>query len=337
MGNESEIRYNLYPASGDVTFKISNSSVANVSSEGVISARCEGSATIIIEFAGNENFGPSSASVTVNVSRIKILVNETTFPLDKATNTKTLVYAVNLPEDATGNLTVTVGNKNYTEQLTDGKATVKAEGLSVGNYDVTIAYSGDARYLPLVMKTTSAVIADPKVVAEQSSAMYTAGYSVTVYGKDGKVAKNTKVIFYIDGKMIKTVETNNNGVAAFDIPSNYLPNKKYTIKATALGISASKKVTIKQILTLKKVNVKKSARKLVLTATLNKINGKYLKGKKITFKFNGKRYAAKTNSKGVAKYTIKSAVLKKLKVGKKVTYQAAYIKATVKKTVKVKK
>ena len=137
--------------------------------------------------------------------------------------------------------------------------------------------------------------------------------------------------------MVQTVKTNNNGVATFTMPSAYLPNKIYTIKATSLGKSSSKTVFIKQILTINKIKVKKSAKKLVLTAKLNKIDGKYLKGKRITFKFNGKKYTAKTNSKGIAKYTINSKVLKKLKVGKKVTYQATYIKDTVKKTVKVKK
>ena len=89
-------------------------------------------------------------------------------------------------------------------------------------------------------------------------------------------------------------------------------------------------------LTLKKVTVKKSAKKLVLTAKLTK--GKTLiKGKKITFKFKGKTYKAKTNKKGIAKVTIKKSVLKKLKVGKKVKYQAKYGKLTKKVTVKVKK
>ena len=89
-------------------------------------------------------------------------------------------------------------------------------------------------------------------------------------------------------------------------------------------------------LTLKKVTVKKSAKKLVLTAKLTK--GKTLiKGKKITFKFKGKTYKAKTNKKGVAKVSIKKSVLKKLKVGKKVKYQAKYGKLTKKVTVKVKK
>jgi len=99
----------------------------------------------------------------------------------------------------------------------------------------------------------------------------------------------------------------------------------------------TKKVTVKHIVTLKKVVVKRSAKKLVLTATLKKVNGKYLKAKKVTFKFKGKTYKAKTNKKGVAKVTIKKSVLKKLKVGKKVTYQATYLKDTVKRTVKIKK
>lgn len=89
-------------------------------------------------------------------------------------------------------------------------------------------------------------------------------------------------------------------------------------------------------LTLKNVKVKKSAKRLTISATLKK-GGKALKGKKLNFKFNGKTFKAKTNKKGVAKVTIKNTVLKKLKVGKKITYQVSYGKITVKKTVKVKK
>ena len=87
-------------------------------------------------------------------------------------------------------------------------------------------------------------------------------------------------------------------------------------------------------LTLNTVKVKKSASKLTLTATLKK-GSSPLVNKYVTFKFNGKVYKAKTNSKGVAKVNIKSNVLKKLKVGKKVTYQASYGSFSVKKTTKV--
>lgn len=90
-------------------------------------------------------------------------------------------------------------------------------------------------------------------------------------------------------------------------------------------------------LTLKKVIVKRSAKKLTIQATL-KVNGKAPKrGSKITFKFKGKKYIGKTNAKGVAKITVKKSILKKLKKGKKVTYTATYSKVTKKVTVKVRK
>ena len=114
------------------------------------------------------------------------------------------------------------------------------------------------------------------------------------------------------------------------IGSSYVKAFDVTVKEKA----PVKKDTIK--LTLTKVKVKKSAKKLILKATL-KINGKAKKGLKVKFKFGKKSYSAKTNSKGIAKVTVKKAVLKKLKVGKKVTYKASYGKTVKKVTVKVRR
>ncbi len=120
--------------------------------------------------------------------------------------------------------------------------------------------------------------------------------------------------------------------AGSDFFFNATASAKFTVTKKATPQPIKDKIT----LTLKKVKVKKSAKKLVLKATL-KINGKKVKGKVIKFKFNKKTYKAKTNKKGVAKVTIKKKVLKKLKVGKKVKYQATYGKVTKKYTVKVKR
>ena len=92
---------------------------------------------------------------------------------------------------------------------------------------------------------------------------------------------------------------------------------------------------MKQDLKLAKVTVKKSAKKLVIKATLK--GKKPISGKKLTFKFNGKTYSAKTDKNGITKITISKSVLNKLKVGKKITYQVTYLKNTVKQSVKVKK
>ncbi|WP_298523227.1 hypothetical protein [uncultured Methanobrevibacter sp.] len=126
--------------------------------------------------------------------------------------------------------------------------------------------------------------------------------------------------------------TNENGVITLKL--GQAPGK-YTITSTYKNAKITTKLVVKHILTLNTVKVKKSAKKLVLTATLK--NKKPIKNKQITFKFNKKIYKAKTNSKGIAKVTIKKSVLKKLKVGKKLTYQATYLKDTVKKTVRVQK
>ena len=60
--------------------------------------------------------------------------------------------------------------------------------------------------------------------------------------------------------------------------------------------------------------------------------GKPLKGKKITFKFKGKTYKAKTNKKGIATLKLKL----KLKVGK-YKIKVKYGKSSLTKTIRIKK
>ena len=156
---------------------------------------------------------------------------------------------------------------------------------------------------------------------------------LNVNGK--KIPKNQIVKIKI-GKSTFNAKAYKDGFVKFTVP-NTVGVGKHSMDVTYKGVKVSKKITVKHLLALKTVNVKKSAKKLVLQATLGKLAGKYLQNKKITFKFNGKKYIAKTNNKGVAKITVGSSVLKNLKVGKNVAYQATYLKDTVKKTVKVKK
>ncbi len=175
-----------------------------------------------------------------------------------------------------------------------------------------------------------------KITASNVKVLYNAGktFSVKILDSNGNPSQNIKVVFKLSNKQVGNAITNAKGVATYRVTN--APGT-YKITTTASDKSITKTLTVTHVVSLKTVKVKKSAKKLVLTATLKKVNGKYLKSKKVTFKFNGKKYTAKTNKNGVAKVTVKKAVLKKLKVGKKIIYQATYGKDTVKKSVKVKK
>lgn len=256
-------------------------------------------------------------------------------PIDEKFGTNKFI-TFQVPSQANGELSVSLDGKPINVSLVDGNASIKMSNFSIGEHKILFDYNDDY-YGHFAEEYSFDILPHPvRLVAKDINMSYYDGtyFKVTVYGKDGKIAKGVNVTFYVNGKKYKTVKTDSKGIAQFKIVQ--VP-KTYTVAAKSLGKTVTKKVIVKRILVLKAVKIKKSAKKLVLTASLKKVKGKYLKNKLITFKFNGKTYKAKTNSKGIAKVTIKKAVLKKLKVGKKVKYQATYVKDTVKKSATVKR
>jgi len=245
--------------------------------------------------------------------------------------------------NATGQIVVEIINQ-FTQEVEhiiidviNGIATLDISKFKDGNYLIRWNYLGDGKHTPISKQLTLTITHKPSgISASDLTLLYTskATYYVTVYTGSGEGISGVPVTFLINNRVVKTVTTDSRGVAGISISQN--PGS-YHITAKADALRITRILTVTHLLSLKTVKVKKSAKKLVLTASLKKINGKYLKGKKITFKFNGKKYTAKTNKKGVCKLTIKSKVLKKLKAGKKVTYQATYLKDTVKKSVKIRK
>ncbi len=217
--------------------------------------------------------------------------------------------------------------------LKNEKTVISLAKLNAGTYNVEIKYCADEWYT--AHESYKIKVTNSKLTAKDLTKYYgsSSAFKVKVQNYKGKIVKNAKVKFYINGKYIKTVKTNKNGYATLKIAK--APGK-YDISVKYGKVVITRHLTVKHAVTLKTVTVKKSAKKLVLKATV-KAGKKPLKYKKITFKFNGKTYKAKTNKKGIAKVTIKKAVLKKLKVGKTVKYQATYLKDTVKKSAKVKK
>ena len=133
---------------------------------------------------------------------------------------------------------------------------------------------------------------------------------------NGNPLANMSCLVAVNGP-IYNVTTDDQG--RFGVQINLARANTYTYALSFLGndkYSASFNST-KLILTAKKTSITASAKTFKAKATKtisvtlktvkNPYNGKtYLnKGKKITLKINGKTYTAKTNAKGVAKFTIK--------------------------------
>ena len=150
--------------------------------------------------------------------------------------------------------------------------------------------------------------------------MYDGYYQVRVTVNGKSIGVDKVVNFKIGKKVIKAI-TNKNGYAKIKL--NFKPNK-YTITTTYGNVKKSTKVTIQHALKAKNLKTKKSAKQLKITVTLNKLYKKALKNKKITLKFRGKTYTAKTNKNGIATFTINKNTLQKLKIGKKYTYTVKY-------------
>ena len=287
-----------------------------------------GTYQVLAKFIDDSSYKGSSSTAEFTVIPVDI-------PEEIETNNEG-IFTLEFPDDAEGTLTVFIDGVKY--KVYDIIGGILKIDLSdkKGKYNITFEYSGDKNYPAFKKDANITVETNPSITASNAKVLYSAGttYKITVYKNKGILAKSVSVTIKLNNKKLKPIKTNSKGVASFKVTQT--PGT-YKLKITSLGKTVTKTLTVKHIVTLKTVTVKKSAKKLILQATLAKVNKKYLKKKTVTFKFNGKTYKAKTNAKGVAKVTIKKSVLKKLKVGKKITYQATYLKDTVKKTAKIKK
>lgn len=244
-------------------------------------------------------------------------------------------------------LTIEIGNTSGTVQVTadgdkyvtldvTGSANISLADLDDGEITVGVRFidkegvlSFDEEYEVLVNSVSPRLVGPSSVQAVYAKS---GQYRLKVYDTNAKPAEKGDLVKFRIGKNSYNAYTDKNGVVTFKIPNSLAPGK-YTIYASYENVSTKVSLVVKHLLKLTNVKkVKRSAKKLVLKATL-----KNVKNKKVVFKFKNKKYVAKTNKKGVAKVIIKKNVLKKLKKGKKVTYQATYLKDTVKRTVKVKK
>lgn len=248
---------------------------------------------------------------------------------------KNLIFEI-APEQE-GELSVYVNDEPYGDYYcVNGKAVVPLSKLPGGTAYIFIGYGIDGTGFEEKYLNIDVITYPAKLLGGKDINMYYCDgktYSLKVYGINGKLAPAGQLVTVKIGKNKYTARTNSKGIATLKLTA--LPGK-YKIIASYKGTVVTNNLVVKRVISLSSVKIKKSAKSLVLTATLKK--GKTpIKDKWVVFKFNGKTLKAKTNKKGIAKVTINKKTLAKLKVGKTIKYQATYLKDTVKKSAKVKK
>ena len=280
---------------------------------------------ITLVYSGDNNY--KGATITIPTT-VKNIVPEDALNISGSNNTNTPTFSIKLPENATGNLTVTIGDETITKKLENGSATVTFEDLKPGNHAATVTYTGDENYNSITKETTVSI--PKKEIPGGESALNmttpegsdspsytinlpsdaTGNLTVTVDGKD------TYTQALVNGSATVTVPKLSAG--AHTITVSYLGDENYKSISKTSNITVAQKTTPDSGKTTKKVaskiiakkktfKAKKKVKKYTITLKAGK---KPIKKVQVTLKIKGKTYKAKTNAKGKATFKIKKLTKK---------------------------
>ena len=284
-----------------VTINNKNYSVVVINGKGNVSADKlpAGLYNFSATWAGNDNYNGTNISggfkinkinstIAINVEDIKVGENAT--------------IIVNLDSDATGNVTITLDNQNYTVAINEGQTIKVIGGLKAGTYDVFVKYIGDNNYNSAQNTTKFTVLKISDYNMDVTVPEFKEGVNSTVGVDLPKDAEGT-VTIEIDGK--KYTANIINGTAKVNIPG--LGVGDYNITTTYSGdakyVSMTKKGNITVILNMD-VNLYVNDVVMIyhdgtrLVAKLTDYQGRPIVNDIIYFTINGKTYAKTTDDNG---------------------------------------
>lgn len=319
-GVPTKARYYEYESDDLEVFDVDN---------GVITTFHEGTAELYVEFKGDDIYAPSNKTVVVTVVKRVIAQNEYTFTVDVDDYQRKATFTLEVPEDAEGMFQIIINGEVYGEYIVDGKAVFESDVLDPGDYKVTLRYTGDEKYASINNATTFH-IGQYKIDKNNDVDVTLGDYVVyTVHlTRDTQAMEGKKVKFIVNNRVYKAY-TDRLGYAT--VKFKLYAMGTYNIVAKYAGVKVKNKIRV-HVIVANNVKAKKT-KDLKIQISLKKVNNKYLSGKKVTLKFNGKKYKAYTSKKGVATFTISKSALKKLKTGKykyKVIYSTDVVTRKIK-------
>jgi 5-hydroxyisourate hydrolase-like protein (transthyretin family) len=222
---------------------------------------------------------------------------------------------VSIAETATGNVTISLNNKDYTVAIENGTANLNVGKLPQGNYKVKVSYGGSGGYAPAAVNAKFAV--------KKISTVLTAEDVVVVYGdaagkliaelKDaaGNPIGGAKVKITV-GDLTKSMNTYATGKAYINTkslaPGDYVASVTFAGDDTYASASAATNVVVKigTVLTAEDVVVVYQDADGRLVAELKDTDGNPIGGVKVKFKIGDLTKSMNTYASGKAYINTKS-------------------------------
>ncbi|MDO5848694.1 MAG: Ig-like domain repeat protein [Methanobrevibacter sp.] len=208
-----------------------------------------GNYDVVVSFAGNDNYNPSSNTTSFAVAKANstVSVSVGNIILGNAAIVNVTLNSID-GTPLSGKVFVSVNGDAYEVDVTDGKGTLPIEGLEIGNYAVDATFEGNENYLGSQNSTEFEVI-EPSCYLESQDVVkyYKNGtqYNVKVLYENGNPASGKVVDVYLNGKSFKdlkySIVSGEDGVATLAI--NLAPGD-YSITAVMADQEVKNSITV---------------------------------------------------------------------------------------------
>ena len=209
----------LSDATGSVTVTVNGKDYTETVVNGVANVKVAdlkaGTYDVAVKYSGDNNYNAAVATSSFTVSKVDstmdVTVNDIVFGDD-------LTVDAVLPDDATGEVVITVNGVDYHVAIENGKATGTIGGLAAGDYTVTVKYAGDDKYTGVeVAENVNVAKADAVLGVVIADVDYGNGFVIeaTLTGVNSAPLSGN-VIVTVNGKEYAVKVTDGKGIATGD-------------------------------------------------------------------------------------------------------------------------
>ena len=265
-----------------------------------------GNYIVNVKYDGNYKYLSNYSSASFNVDKYEPTFNVNAS--DVCWSDEDISISVDLPEDATGNVTVKINDEVYILPVINGTVDFNISELAPGNYSVVVGYSGDYKYDNASYEYDFAVNLNSAILESEDVVKYYKGNQrlmVNLTNTRGDKLANETLYVVINGVTYTRV-TNENGYLS--LPVNlpfgeyealiiYNTSEKYDSIIKSVDVSVLSTVVANDL-------VKVYRNDSQYWAYFTDSEGNALVNTSVKFNINGVFYTRTTNESGWAKLNI---------------------------------